>query len=95
MFGEALDDHLPERVLPLSKNPQRDLAVLVGDEVRLIQTLVAPNTRKRVEARARVKSLAIMEAAIGGEFVQPSDADLDRVLDRIAKVKNGTCCFPA
>lgn len=83
VFGEHLAEHLPERVLPLSTNPPRDLAVMVADEVELIRSLVAPGTRRRVEGRARAKPLAIMDAAIAGEFVQPSDGELEKLLNRI------------
>ena len=85
VFRERLSDHLPERVLPLSTSPPRDLAILVSNEVELIRSLVAPGNRRRVEARAHAKSLAIMEASIGGEFVQPGDAELDSVLDQIGQ----------
>jgi hypothetical protein len=70
VFGERLSDHLPERVLPLTTTPPKDLGAMVGDEVELIRALIKPGLRKRVEARARVKSLAIMDAAIRGRFVQ-------------------------
>ncbi len=94
VFEEPLAQHLPDRVLPLSTNPPRDLSVLVSDEVELIRSLVAPKTRRRVEGRARVKSLAIMEAAIGGEIVQPSDGDLEKLLERIGQGDDWTTLFP-
>jgi hypothetical protein len=94
MFGEKLSDHLPERVLPLSTSPPRDLAVLVSDEVQLIRSLIKPGRRKRVEARARARSLAIMDAAIGGEFVQPGDRELDRILRRVAEGDEWDSVFP-
>lgn len=94
VFGERLGDYLPERVLPLSTSPPKDLAVLVSDEVDLIRSLVRPGRRKRVEARAHTKSLAIMEAAIGGEFVQPSVRDLDRLLERIGQGERWDKIFP-
>jgi hypothetical protein len=94
VFGERLGEHLPERVLPLSTNPPRDLAVLVRDEVALIRQLIEPGTRRRVEARARARSLAIMDEAIGGEFVQPGDRELDRLLSRVGAGESWDKLFP-
>ncbi len=94
VFGERLSDRLPERVLPLTTTPPKDLGAMVGDEVELIRALIKPGLRKRVEARARVKSLAIMDAAIRGRFVQPSDAELDRLLDRVGTGERWDRVFP-
>src|SRR5690606_15935436 len=60
----------------------------------LIRSLVAPGTRRRVEGRAKAKSLAIMDAAIGGAFVQPSDGALERLLDRIGDGEEWNDIFP-
>ena len=94
VFAERLGDHVPERVLPLSTNPPRDLDFLISSEVEILRSLVGPGTRKRVEARAHAKSLAIMEAAIGGEFIQPGDTQLDSILDRVAAGEAWTEVFP-
>lgn len=94
VFGESLGQHLPERVLPVSVSPPRDLSVLMADEVREMAALLQPGTRRRVEARSRVRALAIMEGSVQGERVQPGRGDLDRILDRIASGDDWTEIFP-
>lgn len=94
LFGERLGSFLPERVLPVSVSPPRDLAVLMANEVQEIAALLEPGRRRRVEARSRVRSIAIMEASVEGQRVQPGRGDLDRLLDRISAGNDWTTIFP-
>jgi hypothetical protein len=71
VFKEDLRLYLPERVLPLSTSPPLDLAALFDTEVAEIQKLLRPGSRRRTEAEARLRSLAIVETSLGGEKVQP------------------------
>lgn len=52
VFNWSVADHLPERVLPISAKPPRDLQILFDDEFSQIQELIAPGKRRRAEARA-------------------------------------------
>lgn len=79
-FGESLGDHMPDRVLPVSTTPPRDLDVLVEDEFAVIRDLVRPGLRRRDLARSRLRSIAILEAATTGPVEQPTDEELDRRL---------------
>lgn len=79
VFDQDLASHLPRRVLPVSTSPPTDLATLFDFEVAEIMKLLKPGRRRRVEALARLRPLAILDAAIRGEKGQPSDADLRRI----------------
>jgi hypothetical protein len=94
VFEEPLGEHLPGRVLPVSVSPPRDLAALMASEIDEISALLEPGRRRRVEARARARSLAIMEAAVRGERVQPGRGDLDKLLNRITTGEDWTAIFP-
>jgi hypothetical protein len=94
VFKESLADYLPKRVLPITSNPPRELAVMVDDEMKVIRSFLKPGVRRHVEARARVRSLAIVEAATRGEHVQPSDGDLNKVLGQINAGKKADAVFP-
>jgi hypothetical protein len=90
----ALVDYLPERVLPITSNPPKELAIIVDDEMKVIRSLLRPGVRRHVEARARVRSLAIVEAATQGEHFQPSDGDLNKILGRINAGQGQAAVFP-
>ncbi|GIV02390.1 MAG: hypothetical protein KatS3mg015_1220 [Fimbriimonadales bacterium] len=79
VFDQDLASHLPERVLPVSTSPPTDLGTLFESEVEEIKKLLRPGRRRRVEALARLRPLAILDATIRGEKGQPSDSDLRRI----------------
>lgn len=79
VFGQDLATHLPSRVLPVSTSPPTDLTTLFDTEVSEIRKLLRPGRRRRLEAVARLRPLAILDATIRGEKGQPSDSDLRRL----------------
>lgn len=79
VFKRDLVSYLPTRVLPLSTSPPTTLATLFESEVEEIKKLLRPGRRRRTEAMARLRPLAILDATIQGEKGQPSDADLRRL----------------
>ena len=85
VFGQELATYLPTRVLPVSTSPPTDLATLFESEVAEVQKLLKPGRRKRLEALARLRPLAILDATIQGEKGQPSDADLRRIAKEISQ----------
>ena len=79
VFKQDLLSHLPTRVLPVSTSPPTTLATLFEYEVEEIKKLLRPGKRRTVEAMARLRPLAIMDATIQGEKGQPSDTELRRI----------------
>ncbi len=94
VFDEPLSDHLPARVLPVTANPPQELGLLMTSEIEQISSLLEPRKRRRVEARAQARGLAIMEGSINGERVQPGDGELDKILNQIAAGTHWTEIFP-
>jgi len=94
LFGEELLWHLPERVLPLSTNLPKDLSLVLEDEFKTVRAMLRPGKRRSLEARARIRALAIFEAATKGERVQPSESELGRVLKQIAGGADADAVFP-
>lgn len=79
VFDQDLSCHLPTRVLPVSTSLPTNLTTLFETEVTEIKKLLKPGRRRHVEALARLRPLAILDATIQGEKGQPSDADLRRI----------------
>lgn len=94
VFGLSLAEYLPERVLPVSTSPPQDINILVRDQVEEIRRLLAPHSRKWTEARGKIRSLAILEAAVNGNTIQPSDPELNAVLRKIASGERWDRLFP-
>lgn len=85
VFDQELACHLPTRVLPVSTSPPTNLTTLFESEVAEIKKLLKPGRRRQVEALARLRPLAILDATIKGEKGQPSDADLRRIGNEISE----------
>ncbi len=94
VFDDKLVVSLPERVLPVSTTAPRDLAALFDKEVGEIQGLLAPGTRRRMDAIAKVRSLAVLEGAINGDYDQPGDSELGKLCNRLSKEKEWSKVFP-
>ncbi len=93
VFDQDLACHLPARVLPVSTSPPTDLATLFDSEVEEIKKLLQPGRRRRIEALARLRPLAILDATIRGEKGQPSDSDLRRIGQEVLQGKSWVNVF--
>jgi len=94
VFGENLGGFLPERVLPVSVQPPQSLDLMVDRQFAEIRRLVRPGSRKRLQARAKLRTLAIIEASLAGERSQPSEHELGAMLKEIQSGKTWRDLFP-
>lgn len=92
-FDDALINHLPSRVLPVSTLPATNIEVLMDREFSQIYDLLAPGRRARDEARGRIRALLAMEAHVVDE-VDVSEKDIDRIEKAIKAGKNFGEVFP-
>lgn len=89
-----LRTEVPDRILPICARPPRDLAALFASEFEDIRRMVAPGSRKRLDAKAKLRALAILEASMDGRKTQPSDKELDAVVGRINAGEDWRVIFP-
>lgn len=94
VFTRNLEDEFPERVLPVSTTPPSDFVTLIEAEFGDIKRLVAPGKRKRLQARAKLRALAIIEKSLEGERSQPGENELGKLLQKIVQGKNWHQLFP-
>ena len=94
VFDKELVLELPERVLPISTIAPKDLYAIFDNEVEEIKALLAPGTRKKMDAVAKTRSLAVLESAVNGDYEQPSDRELRYVCKRLADGDAWSSVFP-
>jgi len=94
VFSQRLSDYMPERVLPVSTTPPTSLGALIRKEFSEIKGLVRPGSRKRIQARAKLRSIAIIEASLKGIRSQPSKYELDKYLNLASQGKSWREIFP-
>lgn len=79
VFDEHLCDLLPDRVLPIATIAPIDPIALFTEEIREVARLLRPGTRRGAEATARLRALSIVDGAMQGEKLQPSEAALRKL----------------
>ncbi|MEP0815148.1 MAG: hypothetical protein HRF49_10875 [bacterium] len=94
VFGRNFLANLPERVLPLSTTPPSDLSAVFDQEADQIKRLLRPKSRHHLEAVAKLRALAVMEASIQGEYVQPAESELRKLGNELARGKRWQQLFP-
>lgn len=94
VFNIDLKTELPVRVLPLSTTPPMDIQAFFNTEVADIKKLLTPNSRKKLEATEKLRALAIMENSIQGNESQPSDIELKKLTNQLAKGSAWNQLFP-
>lgn len=94
VFAQDLKAHLSPRVLPLSTTPPTDLATLFEREAKEVQRLLRPGKRRRVEAAAKLRALAIVDAAMRGDRLQPTDGELRKLGETISQGRSWEVVFP-
>ena len=92
-LDDALADHLPGRVLPISTQPPLGFDLLVDREFGQVRELLKPGKRQRDEARGRIRTLLAMESHVV-DGVDVSEADIDRVEKAIRGGKLRPAVFP-
>ncbi len=94
VFDQDLQVHLPPRVLPLSTTPPIDLATLFEQEASEVQRLLKPGKRRKVEAAAKLRALAIVDGAMRGDRIQPTDGELRKLGESISRGTQWSDVFP-
>lgn len=94
VFDQSIASYLPTRVLPISTSPPTDIETLFDSEVTEIRKLLNPGGRRRVEAFAKLRSLAILDRTINGEIEQPTDPEIQSLAIDVSAGRNWNEIFP-
>lgn len=94
VFGENLATLLPERALPISTIAPIDPISMFAEEVEEVRRLLAPGRRRHAEAAAKLRGLAIVNGALEGEFIQPSERQLSRLGQKLMSGSSFDDLFP-
>jgi hypothetical protein len=84
VFSQHLADHVPQRVLPISTLPPKDFPSLMDEEIASIRATFSKGTRRRSDARARLRTIALIDGALRQDPRHPSDAELHAKLTELA-----------
>jgi hypothetical protein len=91
----SLKSTIPERIIPLCAKPPKALDALFEIEFQEIKNLVKPKSRKHLDAKSRLLSMAVLQASLDGRKSQPSDRDLSGYVKRIRAGDSWRDIFPS
>ncbi|GAA1732865.1 DUF3644 domain-containing protein [Microbacterium paludicola] len=94
VFGENLATLLPERALPISTVAPIDPISMFAEEIEEVRRLLAPGRRRHAEATAKLRGLAIVNGALEGEFIQPSERQLSQLGQKLMLGSSFDDLFP-
>jgi len=94
VFKKNLQDYLPSRVLPISTEVPNDLFFLIKEQVEEIKKLLALPRRRLVLARNRLRPIVLMEKSVQGDNTQPSERELNRILEKLVENDEWQSVFP-
>ena len=81
-FGEKLGDLIPERVLPVSTRPPKDLQVLFDSELKRVDQLLEPGRRRGIQAAAQLRPIMAFATASRDEAERVTEEELRRAVAR-------------
>lgn len=85
VFDEDLRDLLPARVMPIATIAPLDPINLFISEIAEVARLLSPGKRRHVDALARLRALSIVDGAMQGQRLQPSENDLRKLGTKISE----------
>ena len=87
-------NYLPERVLPISTVPPKNLQSMIEADFKEIKDLVKPGARRQIEAKAKLKALAIIESSLEGIRSQPTEYEMQKLVKIVQSGKKWQDIFP-
>lgn len=82
VFKERLADCIPERVLPVSTRPPKDLKVLIDSELSQVDELLQAGSRKGIQAAARLRPILAMATATRSDAERVTEGELRKAINR-------------
>lgn len=95
VFDLELYDWLPRRVMPVSTLPLTDVLAVFESKLEEVKKLLAPGRRRKIEARAAIASLTVLESALNESDAPPTEKEIVRKMGQLARGEPIGNVFPA
>lgn len=82
VFKERLADCIPERVLPVSTRPPKDLKVLIDSELTQVDHLLQAGSRKGIQAAARLRPILALATATRNDAERVTEGELRKAINK-------------
>ena len=82
VFKEKLADRIPERVLPISTRPPKNIQVLLDSELSQVDALLKTGSRRGIEAAARLRPILALATACRDHAERVTETELRKAINR-------------
>lgn len=93
-FSTEYGDKFPERLSLVSSAMPADFAKMLDLEFSAIRSMLEPGSRKRLDAKAKIRAFAVLERSLAGSELHHSDSELDKFAKEIAEEQDWRKIFP-
>jgi len=93
-FGQRLADCIPQRVLPVSTRPPRDLKLLIDSELKQVDELLRAGSRKGIQAAARLRPILALATAARDDAERVTEKELRKAIRRRRKGEDWSVILP-
>jgi hypothetical protein len=94
VFKERLADCIPERVLPVSTRPPKDLMVLIDSELSQVDEFLQAGSRKGIQAAARLRPILALATATRDDAERVTEGELRKAINRRRRGDDWNIIFP-
>ncbi len=93
-FDIKLADFIPERVLPISTRPPKDMQLLIDSELSQVDELLRTGNRKGIHATARLRSVMALATASRDDAQRVTEPELHKAVRRRKAGEEWNVIFP-
>jgi len=93
-FGYSLADCIPQRVLPVSTRPPKDLQMLIDSELKQVDELLRAGSRKGIQAAARLRPILALATAARDDAERVTEKELRKAIRRRRKGEDWSLILP-
>jgi hypothetical protein len=93
-FGYRLADCIPQRVLPVSTRPPKDLQMLIDSELKQVDELLRAGSRKGIQAAAKLRPILALATAARDDAERVTEKELRKAIRRRRKGEDWSLILP-
>ncbi len=94
VFKERLADCIPERVLPVSTRPPKDIRVLIDSELSQVDELLHAGSRKGIQAAAKLRPILALATATRHDAERVTEIELRKAIEKRRHGDDWNVIFP-
>jgi hypothetical protein len=93
-FEITLGEKFPERLSLVTAAIPANFSAMLDLEFATIRSMLGPGSRKKLDAKAKIRAFAVLERSLAGSEIHHSDAELDGFAGKVGAGQDWRKIFP-